>query len=833
MCYGVRAANALRGDGDPVLAIHVIAPLILASAAPGASYLQRTTTAGRAARPPAIDGDLSDAVWSSAPIAGDFVQSYPRTGTAPSYPTAFRVLFDAEALYFAIECSDAEPDQIIARVTRRDRWVESDSVRVNLDSKLDRRSAFFFSVNAAGVKVDGTIEDDANESTDWDGIWDAAVRTSARGWQAELRIPLRNLRFAASNDVSMGLAVTRRISRLDENDAWQFIPPTIGGWVSRFGLLRGLVLPRQPLRLDATPYAAARLAAGPAGLTGDPLRLFDVGVDAKAGLGSDFVLTTTVNPDFGQVETDQVVLNLTTTEWYYSEKRPFFLEDSGLFQSSIVSDLFYTRRIGRSARSAELRAGEETVREPGAVRILGAAKLAGRTDGKLSVGALQAVTGPESALLRDGAGRQYSRLAEPAASYSVLRLKQEVLGDSEVGATATAMATLDQGSAITGDVDGRLNLLDQDYALTASAVFSYLTPERHAWHDDFTRRGLEQHGPLGHGGSVAFEKSGGKHWRGGTSLSYRSPNLALNDLGFLSRPDAISSHAWLQLLRTEPLGPFNRLYLTGNVSSNYNTAGLDRGRSFWLSASTNLPANSGVGLTAGYDSGWCDDRETRTAGAVSLCHRKHQPWIDVWLYTDDSKLISISPDVMAYPTDRGAAVAMYLTLTANLTPALQIQLLPSRRWSDGNVAWLTTEETLFGPRYLLGARRAEIWDVTLRSTYNFSTDISLQAYAQFFTATVDHGAKLTGKPVGRRIDVDTLAAASDVGDDYDYTLSNLNASVVLRWEYLPGSIAYLVYTSALGHELGRADFHLDTSASGLRDSPVQHALLLKLTYLVD
>jgi len=833
VCYAEHAASDYVTTEVRLLAIELFAPLLLASAPSGAVYLQREATAARTERPPVIDGEVTDQVWAMAPVAGGFTQSYPNTGAAPTYPTEFRVLYDDEAIYFAIVCVDAEPNKIIARVTRRDRWVEADSVRVNLDSKLDRRSAFFFSVNAAGVKVDGTIEDDADESTDWDGLWDAAVRTTERGWQAELRVPLRNLRYTASEDVVMGLAVSRHVSRLDENDAWQFIPPTIGGWVSRFGRLRGLALARQPLRLDATPYLAARLAAGPDGVTTDPIRMLDVGVDAKTGLGSDFVLTTTVNPDFGQVETDQVVLNLSTTEWYYSEKRPFFLEDSGLFQSSVVSDLFYTRRIGRSARSPELRDGEETAREPGAVRILGAAKLAGRTAGKLSVGALQAVTGQESALLHDASGHEYSRVAEPAASYSVVRLKQEVLRDSEVGATATALATFDQGSAITGDVDGRLNLLDKDYLLTASAVFSYLTAERYAWHDDFTRSGIERYGPFGFGGNVAFEKSGGKNWRGGGSLSYRSPNLAINDLGYLSRPDVINGSGWLQLLRTEPIGPFNRLYLTGNAWGSNNSAGLDRGRGISLSANTNLPANAGVGLAGGYDFGGCDDRETRSQGAVALCRRNGQPWIDLWLYTDDSKLISISPDITAYTTDRGAAVSLYLNVTANLTPALQVQLLPSRRWSDGTVAWLTTEETRLGPRYLFGARRTEVWDVTLRTTYNVSTDISLQAYAQFFTAAVDHGAKLTGAPVGYRIDVGSLQTTADVGDDYDYKLSNLNASAMLRWEYVPGSIAYLVYTAAIEHELGRADFHLDTAASGLRGSPVQHALLLKLTYLVD
>ncbi|MBN2361885.1 MAG: carbohydrate binding family 9 domain-containing protein [Deltaproteobacteria bacterium] len=809
-----------------------IAAIWLAVPNSGDTFVPRELRATRVDLPPRIDGELAETCWQQAPVADGFVQSYPRSGAKPTYLTDFRVLYDDSALYFAIRCQDPEPEKIVARITRRDRWVESDRVRINLDSKFDRRTAFFFAVNAAGVKVDGTIEDDSWESTDWDGIWQAAVRVTDSGWQAELAIPLRNLRFGTGHDVTMGINVARRISRLDESNSWQFIPPSVGGWVSRFGRLRNLDLPHQPLRLDATPYLAARLTAGQGGVALDQ-HAADVGVDAKTGLGGDFVLTTTINPDFGQVETDQVVLNLSTTEWYYSEKRPFFLEDGGQFQSGVVPDLFYTRRIGRGARPPATRDGEQVERQPGAVRILGAAKLAGRTGGRLSIGALQAVTGQESALISDAAGRRYSRIAEPATSYSVLRLKQEILGESELGTTVTATGTLDQGSAVTGVLDGLFYLLDRDYTLSTSAVVSGLSAERYAWHDDFTRAGLERDGPLGYGGSIAIEKSGGRYWRGGGNLQYRSPNLALNDLGFLSRPDAVEAGAWVQWMRLEPWGPFNRLYLTGTLWGSYNTAGLDRGRGAYLSGSTNLSGNAGGGLSAGYDFGSCDDRETRSSGAVALCRSYGQPWLSIWLYTDATKPISFSPSASAYPTDRGFAAAIYLTTSLNLTSALQLDVLPSLRWSDGTLAWLTTEETGAGQRFLFGARHAEVWDVTLRSTYNFSTDISLQAYAQFFTAAVDHRAKLGGIPVGDRVDASELVDAPDTPDDFDYKLSNLNASVVLRWEYQPGSIAYLVYTAALEHELGNADFLIGTAVSGLHDSPVQHALMLKLTYLVD
>jgi len=399
----------------------------------------------RAEEPPVIDGDLSDPAWRRAVPTTGFTQRYPDTGEPASFQTEVLVLHDDENLYIGAVCHDPEPDKIVDRVTRRDRWVESDWFEVHIDSRHDHRTGFWFTVNAGNLQMDGTIYDEHMFSADWDGVWESAAKITGEGWTAEMRIPLKLLRFSAGPDVRFGINYLRGISRMRQTTLWQFIHPKSGKWVSRFGLLAGLDLRVRPVQLEVIPYVAGRPDIG----SGANVRPFDAGVDARVGLGSNFMLTLTGNPDFGQVEVDQVVLNLSTLETYYPEKRPFFLEDRSLFETPGAggygtAQLFYTRRIGRAPRSPDIADDEELVRAARLPSIYGAFKLAGQTSGGFSLGLLQAVTSREEALVRGAGGAEYRRLAEPFGSFSVLRLRQDFWDHSSVGLTATSTVSPDQ-----------------------------------------------------------------------------------------------------------------------------------------------------------------------------------------------------------------------------------------------------------------------------------------------------------------------------------------------------------------------------------------------------
>ncbi len=794
----------------------------------------RHMQAVRVQAPIRIDGDLSDPAWAAASPQTGFTQRFPHTGQPASFATRVRVVYDDRALYVAAELDDPEPDRINARVTRRDRWIESDWFTFHVDSRHDRRTGFFFAVNAAGVMRDGIWYDEMMGSEDWDGVWQAAARLTATGWVAELRIPLKLLRYRAGDDVTMGINFERWISRLNEGVYWQHIPPANGLWISRFGVLSGLVLPTAPVRIEVVPYAAARPSLDDdAAATSRPL---EIGVDGKLGLGTNLMLTWSLNPDFGQVEVDQVVLNLSTYETYFPEKRPFFLEDQSLFRSpepggATMAQVFYTRRIGRVPRSPSVADDEEILRDARLPRIYGAAKLAGQTDGRLKIGFLQAVTSREDALVGTPGGGAQARLAEPLSSWSILRLRQDFLRHSSVGLMATALATPDDGAALTGEADLELELFDDEYRLTLLGFYSYLSDQRFTWQDEYVEQALQDHGAFGYGGHAKFAKTGGDHLVGSVSAFYYSPNLALNDVGYLDRADRFMAFFNVRHHRKKPLGPLARyaIQLSGWIDRNADF-GVNLGDGFNLDAWVDFVDGWYAG--AWYFSGLplCDDRETRTAGAVSLCGQDHRHRVGAWLNSPSKHAISAGLDFNWRTTEHGQGLGVYLPLTANPHPRLELQLQPGYTYKTGDPRWLETVEEAAGDRFLFGDQHAETWNVTLRGTFTFTTELTLQAYAQIFLASVDHTRKYAASPTGSRIKVARLADAPDVADDYDFTATSLNLYALLRWEFLPGSIFYLVYTGAIGDGQDLADFRFAPVLGDLLRTDARHLLMLKLTW---
>ncbi|MGH9372785.1 MAG: DUF5916 domain-containing protein, partial [Vicinamibacterales bacterium] len=280
-----------------------------------------------------VDGDLSEEVWRQAPVITGFRQREPQEGAQASFETEARVAYDAHAIYIAVQAVDPEPSRIVGIRTRRDGYSPSDWIRVVIDSFHDRRSAYEFAVNPAGVKADTYWFNDGSNDPGWDAVWDVGVSRNDRGWRAEFRVPFSQLRFHSSPDATFGFAIVRQIGRLNETTTWPLLPRSANGYVSSFGELTGLRLGQSPKRLELVPYAVGDLSTQPAD-AGNPLRRSrsgsgEVGVDLKYAVKPGLTLTGTVNPDFGQVEADPAVVNLSAFETFFSERRPFFVEGSG------------------------------------------------------------------------------------------------------------------------------------------------------------------------------------------------------------------------------------------------------------------------------------------------------------------------------------------------------------------------------------------------------------------------------------------------------------------------------------------------------------------------
>ncbi len=541
-----------------------------------------------------LDGRLDEAAWASAPPASGFIQNRPAPGAAMSQPTEARVLYDAGAVYVGMRMSDSDAAAIAAPLGRRDAGLSSDLAYVIFDSFHDRRTAYLFGVNPAGVKLDKIFYDDGNDSDDsWDAIWDVSTSRDSAGWTAEFRIPLGQLRYTPGAE-TWGVEFGREIQRTGEEGMWAPILPTDNGLVSRFGELTGLVGLASPRRFEVVPYISAEAVRAPdtraPGSPADPYYASTdlaprVGVDLKLGLTPGLTLTATVNPDFGQVEADPAQVNLGGFELFLQERRPFFVEGIDAFSfgsarrnfSSDRPALLYTRRIGRSPQRNGFVPGDITAEtgEQGVVytdapqqtTILGAAKVSGRV-GRVTLGILSALTSPEYGRYQafDGTGNPVTDgrgLVEPLSSYSVARARA-TFGNTVVGAAGTlvlrdlsdpAFPALMPSQASVLEIDGEHRIGGGQWITSGVLAGSLVTgsenaivglqrafprlfqrPDSDRLRVDSTATSL-----AGLTGEIAIQKDGGEHWTGSLSAAFTSPGFDSNSLGYQSRADVANA----------------------------------------------------------------------------------------------------------------------------------------------------------------------------------------------------------------------------------------------------------------------------------------------------
>ena len=532
--------------------------------------------------PPTIDGHLNDPVWHSEhlSIARAFLQREPDDGAPVTESTLVAVAYDEHALYIAFWCYDREPERILKQLVRRDRYSESDMVGIRLDPYHDHQTGNGFEVTAAGVQRDRRYYNDVSSDGSWDAVWESDVQMQPWGWSAEMKIPYHCLRFNNAPEQTWGINLMRYVCRKDESQIWSYTPISTGGFVSNFGHLTGLDGIQPARHLQLLPYVVAGRENEPKSLENPDGKdyLENTGFDLKYGLSSNLILDAAINPDFGQVELDQPVLNLTTFETRFDEKRPFFLEGADLFYTDF--SLFYSRRIGhRPGRSASDPEFGYWTDFPDATTILGSAKLTGKLSGGTSIAFLGAVTDEEKAdydaltnweldtavvgpdttirwVARDTVER--NQIVEPRAGYSVLRVTQDVFNNSLIGGTLT-MASQDQRyPVVTGGADWFLTTNDGTWIVNGQSVFSRNDPD---------------HTGFGFTGQVL--KNAGRHWRGSASVMIKDRHLDLNRLGYLGRNDQRRVTGWVQYRTSDDWWIVRNSWNNFNLFSSWNYDGIN------------------------------------------------------------------------------------------------------------------------------------------------------------------------------------------------------------------------------------------------------------------
>ncbi|MBI4499831.1 MAG: carbohydrate binding family 9 domain-containing protein [Gemmatimonadetes bacterium] len=834
---------------------------------------------------PLIDGRMDEPVWADARPVSDFRQKNPVEGAPASELTEVRFLATDRDLFVGIRAFDRETNRIYGPLVRRDQAISSDFVDVFLDTYHDRRTSFQFGVNPSGARRDVFIYDDgARRDDSWDPVYDWATHIDSLGWSAELRIPLSQLRFPHRDSLTFGLRLTRSINRRGEESNWPFVPRDQAGEVSRYGELKGLAELPAPRRVELLPYTAGSRRFVPAAI-GNPLgseSRLRTGGDLKLGVTSGLTLDGTITPDFGQVEADPAVVNLTGFETFFAEKRPFFVEGTDLFRFTFSASgdegLVYTRRIGRSP---QLGASGTFVDMPTETTILGAAKLTGQIGKGWALGVAQAVTSRENASLLASDGTVLSRAGvEPLTNYSVVRLRRTTRqGRLAYGAIATGLVrSLNDPvfdplhkSAFSGGLEARGRFGKDAYEFESrlmgtrvqgspaallrtqtSTVHAFQRPDQTHIRVDPARTSL--------GGFGAFARvarvTGFATWY--ARFTMESPGLEPNDLGFLRRTDLLQSQVWGSLRWLKPGRAFRRIEWSGwNIAS--ETFGWER--NYWelgTRIEATLPNYWGFNVSYAWEPSWIDNRLLRGGPAVLAPPHSH---VNGGISSDSRRPLQA---MLSWSTTfEHGTKGNWLVLNGGFMwrPPGPVALSVSvrRPWGidEGADRAYVTRATVGGlPYYVVGrAMRREI-SLVFRTDLTLSPRLSFQVYAQPFASAIAYtNLRLVSNPRAARyadrfdvlgtdrmtrpgngtpvtVDLNRDGVTDFSFAEPDRRVLSLRTNAVLRWEFRPGSTLFVVWQQNRNDQIANGslaalhDLGETFSATGM------HVLAIKLTYWI-
>lgn len=856
----------------------------------GSAPARLTVQASRADVEVKMDGVLDEPSWAVAQVITELKQRDPVEGAVPTERTEIRILFDNDALYIGAHLYDSSPDSILARLGRRDAELNSDRFWVYIDPYLDRRTGFYFAVTAAGALSDGILYNDDWNDDSWDGVWHSKTRLTDFGWTAEIRIPYSLLRFYRRDTYVWGINFRRDIARKHESDYLVFTPKNESGFVSRFVDLMGINQIAPSRQIELVPYLTTRAAFSHPDAA-DPFNdgsqyTPDLGADLMVGITSNLTLNATVNPDFGQVEVDPAVVNLSDFETFYPEKRPFFIEGSSLFNFGYGGsnsnwgfnwgnpDFFYSRRIGRPPQG--MLPDHDYNDVPEGTRIIGAAKITGKIGGNLNVGVLQAVTARESAAFRAEDTNFWSEI-EPATYYGVARAQQEWNeGFRALGFIATVTQRrfnepqlrdqLNSGSYAFG-IDG-WTFLDENktwvitswfglsqvrgtrermIALQQSSLHYFQRPDARYIELDSTATSL-----TGTAGRIMLNKQRGNFFLN-SALGFISPSFDVNDLGFQGRTDVINAHFGAGYSWTEP-GRFSRnARILGAL---FGSEDFD-GNTIWMGTGTIMNVTF-LNYYSAYLNLWYNPQtiNNRLTRGGPLAINKPGFEVDYGFSSDSRKPWVIGLNGFTYQRRSTRSYISQVGLEIEWKPAssVSVELSPQIEFNEDDAQYVDVFDdplaaATFGRRYVFADLRQVTVSSSLRLNWTFTPQLTFQLYAQPLISSGEYtNYKELSRPKSRDFLIygqngSTFSPETRLADpdgtgpapaielpENDFNFKSLRGNAVLRWEYRPGSVLYLVWTQrrALDDEFG--DFRFGDSVSRLFDAKADNVFMIKLTY---
>lgn len=826
---------------------------------------------------PVIDGKLDDECWKTGDWAGNYTQFIPDEGAKPTYPTELKILYDDKNLYVAFRAHDKEPKKIKRMAGVRDEIV-GDVVGITLDSYRDYRTGFEFSITSWGQKIDLVLFNPMNWDFNWNAVWKGKTGLEDSAWVAELEIPLSQLRYSNKDEQVWGMHTWRWIARLQEESNWEMQSKTGPGMLYNFGELRGINGLKRSHRMELMPYALGKLNTMQE-VPGDPFskngRMFsgNAGLDAKIGISSNFTLDLTVNPDFGQVESDPSVMNLTAFETFYEEKRPFFLEGLTIFNYSLDEEsLFYSRRIGHSPSLVIGGNDSLFVKSPDKTAIISAIKFSGTTSKGLSIGFIQSLTSGEYAKLSNPEGVRSSQPVEPLTNYLVARIQKGFnAGTTVIGGMFTSTNRFINSSdldflsrnAYTGGVDLRHQWKDKEFYIDARLLGSYVNGNKQAitrleqssaryyqrpgadyLHYDTTSTQLS-----GFGGKFQIGKGSKGFWRYSTGISWLSPGLELNDLGYMQISDVIKQNNNISYFVNKPVSIFRMYNIELEQFNSWNFNGSYLGSGGHLSFSSEFKNNWSFGTNLIFHSQSRDTRLLR-GGPDLLMPEVITTFGD--FKTDQSKnfIIDLNYQYEFAGNNSGSRLELSPGFSVRPITALKLGVTADFVNNMNALQYVTTVNYNSEERYILGRIDQKTLGLTFRVDINVSPEFSIQYYGSPFVSKGSYKdfKRITNslaKNFGNRFETFTnptltgsqyqLDENNDNIPDYsienpDFNFHQFRSNLVARWEYRLGSFIYLVWSSERTGNTTDAGSSIGESFKDLMKVFPNNIFLIKLSY---
>lgn len=870
----------------------LLASIALAAPPPPPRPVLPPVVALRASEPIVVDGLLDEAVWKGEGAVTELVQAEPHQGQPPSQRTEIRVAYDDAAIYVGARMWETHPDSIVARLARRDNLGGSDAIFVGFDTFRDRRTGYYFGISAAGTLLDGVFMNDSWDDDSWDGVWSGRARRDAQGWTAEMRIPFSQLRFAGGENMVWGVNFSREISRRNEEAKLVYTPRGESGFVSRFPELVGLEGVRPARRIEVLPYTTAKaeyLVHEPGDPFNDGSRYSPaLGADLRTSLGPKLTLNATVNPDFGQVEIDPAVVNLSDVESYFQEKRPFFTEGLSVFRcgNNGASDywgfnwpeptFFYSRRIGR-APGGRLPRDAEFADVPFAARILGAAKVTGQPRPGFNVGTLHAVTQEERAEFQRADSTRGTAVVEPLAYFGVVRGLRSFNKERQgLGLMALETARALDGTGLDGQFNrnGFVGIVDGWTALdpkkdwvasgylagsrvdgSAARITSLQRSSRHYYQrPDRDDLGVDPDATSmsGMAGRVWVNREKGP-WFSNSAVGFITPGFENNDMGFSSRTDVVNmhtgaGHSWNKANRWR-----KRWHALVAVAQSWNFAGQHTMNQVYFGSNLEQMNALSWDMSLGWVGRSVSDRGTRGGPAML---NPQGGWGNLYFDTNgNSKLffsVGVEPN---YDVEGSYELPANFRIVWKPSSSLSFTVRPSYSVNRNDAMYVTQAAdplatSTYGGRYVFAALDQRTAAAEMRMDFSVTPSLSIQAYVQplvssgrysdyrelarpgtyeFLAYGRDGGSTID--PAGGTADPDGAGPAPAINLGHpDFTYRTVRGNLVVRWEYLPGSTAYVVWTQERSGDTDDGRFDLSPTLSELGRTPANNVFLVKLSH---